>query len=122
MADFEVVIYDYTEYDKPEELVSYDMYVKDEINSFLEQFGENEQILDKIQLFTDNYLDMVGAIVIYYLGKLLKQHITKENIQDYIDNIALIAEKLIHNESYTPFTFEFGEKRNMMIEVTRLFD
>lgn len=122
MADFEVVIYDYTEYDKPEELVSYDMYVEDEINTLVDQFGHSSPIVSELKYFVDNYLLMAGAIIIYYVGKLLKKHISEDNIQEYAEKISLLGQEIIENDSYTPATFEFGEKRNMLIEVTRLFD
>ena len=122
MSDFEITIYDYVEYDKPEALASYEFDISEEASKLLT--GQDDiGFIDKIaELGLDSHTDVLCAIVVKKLANIMENEITADNIDYLIDKISDVAIQSVEGESYTPFSFAFGEEKYMELEIVKHTD
>ncbi len=118
MADFEITIYDYVEYDKPEELASYDLDISEEASKLLT--GQDIGFIEKLEkLGVQSHIDVLCAIVVKKLAHIMENEVTADNRDYLIEQISETAIRSVESEPYTPFSFAFGEEKYMELEVVK---
>lgn len=121
MSDFEITIYDYVEYDKPEALASYELDISEEASKLIS--GEDINFIDKLEeLGVQSHIDVLCAIVVKKLANLMENEVTEDNRDYLVDKISDVAIQSVEGESYTPFSFAFGEEKYMELEIVKHTD
>jgi hypothetical protein len=121
MTDFEITIYDYVKYDKPEELASYELDISEEASKLLG--GQDIGFIEKLEeLGVQSHIDVICAIVVKKIANIMENEVTVDN-RDYLaEQISHIAVNSVEGNSYSPFSFAFGEEKYLELEIVKHTD